>query len=180
MALRTIVVQLLLLVILSDCETCMPQLESTAASANGSAVVTKPVTSHGVVLNDTYTTEVHNVTKTTTSRSLISNPCKGSDIKINQEEISGVGLPTWQVRIINECTNPSCTISNVIVQCGLFHSGLILVNPMIFRRLDAKQGTCIVNNGRTIGRMETITFKYREIWMEPLRYRSARISCVGG
>lgn len=173
-------VQLLLLVILSDCETCMPQLESTAASANGSAVVTKPVTSHGVVLNDTYTTEVHNVTKTTTSRSLISNPCKGSDIKINQEEISGVGLPTWQVRIINECTNPSCTISNVIVQCGLFHSGLILVNPMIFRRLDAKQGTCIVNNGRTIGRMETITFKYREIWMEPLRYRSARISCVGG
>jgi hypothetical protein len=108
---------------------------------------------------------------------LLEGDCRTSDIIIEQFEVSGVGLPTFQVKITNTCTNPRCSISFLIVNCGLFHSGGSLVDPQVFRRLDAAQGTCIVNDGKQIRNADTITFRYKEIWMQPITFRSARVFC---
>ena len=112
-----------------------------------------------------------------TPRALLERDCKTSNIIIEQFEISGVGLPTFQVKITNTCTNPRCSISFLIVNCGLFHSGGSLVDPHVFRRLDAAQGTCIVNDGKQIPNADIITFRYKEIWMQPITFRSAHVFC---
>ena len=112
-----------------------------------------------------------------TPRALLEGDCRTSDIIIEQFEVSGVGLPTFQVRFTNTCTNPRCSISFLIVNCGQFHTGDILVNPKVFRRLDVAQGTCIVNDGQQIRNADTITFQYREIWKQTITFRSARVFC---
>lgn len=105
--------------------------------------------------------------------------CHTSDIVIEQDEVVGVGLPTFQVQITNVCTNPVCSISFLVVHCGLFHTGDVLVDPKVFKRLDASKGTCIVNDGQVIPNAGTITFRYREIWKEPITFLSARVFCHG-
>ena len=107
---------------------------------------------------------------------LRAGSCTAFDISVSQGEASGVGLPTWAVQIVNTCINPKCSISDVIVQCGRFHSGSF-VNPNVFRLLDSSQGTCIVNNGNVIGNGEVLTFQYQEEFEEPLRLKSAKVYC---
>jgi hypothetical protein len=104
--------------------------------------------------------------------------CTAFDIKIDQGQASGVGLPTWAVQITNSCIDHRCSISNIVVQCGQFHSAFF-VNPAVFRRLDPTQGTCIVKNGNAIGNGEVIAFRYQENFKEPLSLKSARVSCSG-
>lgn len=101
--------------------------------------------------------------------------CQARDIDIRQDETSGVGIPTFTVQITNSCTNPRCTISNVIVNCGQFHSPN-LVNPNKFKRYGP--GTCIVNNGGVVPNAGIVTFEYREIWRQNLSLQSAKVTCV--
>ena len=115
---------------------------------------------------------------TSRDRLMAGTSCTVWDIKIDQGQASGVGLPTWAVQITNTCVDPRCSISNVVVQCGQFHSASF-VNPGVFRRLDPTQGTCIVNNGNAVGNGEMIAFQYQEDFMEPLSLKSARVSCSG-
>lgn len=103
-------------------------------------------------------------------------PCHPIDINVQQGEVSGVGIPIWEVQVINQCTNPLCAISQVIVQCGAFHSSTF-VNPKVFRRLDTKAGTCIVNDGNVILNAETVTFQYSEIVKQPMTLKSAKVVC---
>ena len=107
------------------------------------------------------------------STTTTSTKCAVWDIKVNQ-----VGLPTWAVQITNTCIDARCAISHVVVQCGQFHSAS-LVNPAKFRRLDAAQGTCIVNNGGVLANGEIVAFKYQENFIQPLHLKSATVSCSG-
>ncbi|KAG0580887.1 hypothetical protein KC19_4G207800 [Ceratodon purpureus] len=114
----------------------------------------------------------------TTAPELIGASCTARDVKIYQGQTSTVGLPTYAVQISNTCLDPRCTISNVIVQCGLFHSAMF-VNPAVFRRLDSTQGTCIVKNGNAMGHGEIVAFKYQENFKERLQLQSAKVTCSG-
>jgi len=150
---RVIVTAFMLIAILAVCEAGRPMLRESKAPVN-----------HALA------------NASTVSPQELKGPCHPSDINIQQGEISGVGIPIWQVQIINSCTNPMCTISEVIVQCGAFHSPT-LVNPHLFRRLDPKAGTCIVNDGNKIGNAQTVTFQYSEIMKEPLTLKSVKVTC---
>ena len=152
-------------------------MQKLAANAEKSAQA------HSPILPANLTTRVDDISSsqasqtTTTLQPELAGDCHTSDIIIEQDEVSGVGLPTFQVQITNSCTNPRCSISFIIVQCGLFHSGEALVNPKVFRRLDPVRGTCIVNDGQPIRNADTIIFRYNEIWKQPIRFLSARIFC---
>jgi hypothetical protein len=164
----------MLLFVLSLCEAsrAIPQLHGLAIlGANGSVAVdiTGAQSASGALKSEP--------AAQVTPRALLEGDCRTSDIIIEQFEVSGVGLPTFQVRFTNTCTNPRCSISFLIVNCGQFHTGDILVNPKVFRRLDVAQGTCIVNDGQQIRNADTITFQYREIWKQTITFRSARVFC---
>ncbi|KAG0620365.1 hypothetical protein M758_4G210500 [Ceratodon purpureus] len=107
----------------------------------------------------------------------VEGDCRLSDIEIKQGMVSTVGLPIFKVQVSNLCTNPRCSISSVIVHCGLFHTGGMLVNPKVFRRLDASKGTCIVNDGQQIPNADTISFEYKEIWVQKITFLSGRLNC---
>jgi len=143
---------LMLIATLALCEAGRPTLRESEASAK------------------------HAAANATVSPQELQGPCHPSDINIQQGEISGVGIPLWQVQIINLCTNTRCTISEVIVQCGAFHSPT-LVNPHLFRRLDPNAGTCIVKDGNQLDNAQTVTFQYREIMKEALTLKSAKVTC---
>ncbi|KAI5077437.1 hypothetical protein GOP47_0007261 [Adiantum capillus-veneris] len=105
-----------------------------------------------------------------TSSQQYVHACTSRDISISQSRDDTPGIPQFIVQIINTCTS-GCTPSDIHLNCGWFASAGT-INPKVFRRV--AYNDCVVNGGGPLPREAIVRFTYRNSFMYPLSFKSAK------